>query len=95
MISYNPLLLFSYPVVSDSLQLHGLQHTRPLCPSLPGSSPGGSRVIRRGDGVSVLGKNLFNYRYRERLETDSVVGKLVKKKRLNNLVYVEYQSPPM
>ena len=59
-----------------------------------GYSPGGSRVIPRGDGISVLGKNLFNYRYRERLETDSVVGKLVEKKRLNNLVYVEYQSPP-
>ena len=39
-------------------------------------------------------KKTFNYRYRERLETDSVVGKLVEKKRLNNLVYVEYQSPP-
>ena len=24
---------FSYSVVSDSLQPHGLQHTRPLCPS--------------------------------------------------------------
>ena len=46
---------------------------------LPGSSPGGSRVIRRGDRVGVLGKNLFNYRYRERLETDSVVGKIVRK----------------
>ena len=64
------------------------------CLMLPGSSPGGSRVIRRGDGIGVLGKNLFNYRYIERLETDSVVGKLVEKKRLNNLVYVEYQSPP-
>ena len=31
---------------------------------------------------------------RERLETDSVVGKLVEKRRLNDLVYVEYQSPP-
>ena len=41
--------------------------------SMPGSSPGGSRVIPRGDRVGVLGKNLFNYRYRERLETDSVV----------------------
>ena len=56
-----------------------------------GSSPGGSRVIQRGDGIGVLGKNLFNYRYRKRLETDSVVGKLVEKKRLNNLVYVGYQ----
>ena len=55
-----------------------------------GSSPGGSRVIQRGDGIGVLGKNLFNYRYRKRLETDSVVGKLVEKKRLNNLVYVGY-----
>ena len=27
------LLLFSYPVVSDSLWPHGLQHARPLCPS--------------------------------------------------------------
>ena len=27
------LLLFSHPVVSDSLQPHGLQHTGPLCPS--------------------------------------------------------------
>ena len=26
-------LLLSYPVVSDSLRPHGLQHTRPLCPS--------------------------------------------------------------
>ena len=54
---------------------------------MPGSSPGGSRVIRRGDGVGVLRKNLFNYKYRERLETDSVVGKLVEKKRLNNLEF--------
>ena len=27
------LLLFSCPVMSNSLQLHGLLHTRPLCPS--------------------------------------------------------------
>ena len=26
-------MLFSHPVMSDSLQPHGLQHTRPLCPS--------------------------------------------------------------
>ena len=43
---------------------------------MPGSSPGGSRVIRRGDGVGVLGKNLLNYRYIERLEADSVVGNI-------------------
>ena len=56
-----------------------------------GSRPSGSRVIQRGDRVGVLGKNLFNYRYKERLEKNSVVGKLVEKKRLNNLVYVENQ----
>ena len=27
------LLLFSCPAMSDSLQSHGLQHARPLCPS--------------------------------------------------------------
>ena len=36
-----------------------------------------------------LEKYIFNYRDIERLETDSVVGKSVEKKRLNNLVYVE------
>ena len=51
---------------------------------LPGCSPGGSRVIRRWGRNRCPGKILFNYRYRERLEIDSVVGKLVEKKRLNN-----------
>ena len=32
---------------------------------------------------------IFNYRYIERLEMDSVVGRLVENKRLNNLDYVE------
>ena len=41
-----------------------------------GSSPGGSRVIRRGDRIGVLGKNLLNYRHIERLEMDSVVGNI-------------------
>ena len=52
---------------------------------LPGSSRGGSRVIRRwGDGVGVFGKYIFNYRYRGRLETDGVVGdSVVEKRRLN------------
>ena len=36
-----------------------------------------------------LEKYIFNYRYRERLEADSVVGRLVEKKRLNNLDYME------
>ena len=33
-ISYISSVHFSHSVVSDSLQLHGLQHTRPPCPSL-------------------------------------------------------------
>ena len=45
-----------------------------------GSSPGGSRVIRRWGRSRRPGKNLFNYRYRGRLETDSVVGELVEKR---------------
>ena len=53
---------------------------RHLSPPLPGSSPSGSRVIRRGDGIGILGKNLFNYRYKERLERNSVVGRLVEKR---------------
>ena len=52
-----------------------LNHTDVL-----GSSPGGSRVIRRWGQSWRPGKNLFNYRYRGRLETDSVVGELVEKR---------------
>ena len=47
---------------------------------VPGTSPGGSRVIRRWGRSRRPGKNLFNYRYRGRLETDSVVGELVEKR---------------
>ena len=36
-LASNLLLLFSHPVVSDSLRSHELQHTRPSCPS---QSPG-------------------------------------------------------
>ena len=42
-----------------------------------------------GTESASLEKYIFNYRDIERLETDSVVGKLVEKKRLNHLVYVE------
>ena len=42
-----------------------------------------------GTQLASLEKYIFNHRYIERLETDSVVGRLVEKKRLNNLVYVE------
>ena len=51
---------------------------------LPGCSPGGSRVIRRWGWNWRPGKNLFNYRYIERLEMDSVVGKISGENRLNN-----------
>ena len=50
------------------------------CTFLPGSGPGGSRVIRRWGRSRRPGKNLLNYRYRGRLETDSVVGELVEKR---------------
>ena len=42
-----------------------------------------------GTESASLEKYIFNYRYIERLEADSVVGRLVEKKRLNNLDYVE------
>ena len=48
--------------------------------------PGNSQV---GTESASLEKYIFNHRYTERLETDSVVGRLVEKKRLNNLDYVE------
>ena len=48
--------------------------------------PGNSKV---GTESASLEKYIFNYRYIERLETDSVVGRLVEKKRLNNFDYVE------
>ena len=51
--------------------------------------PGNSKV---GTESASLEKYIFNYRYIETLETDSVVGRLVEKKRLNNLVYVEIAS---
>ena len=61
---------------NNQLQLCVGTHT-----GLPGSSPGGSRVIRRWGQSWRPGKNLFNYRYRGRLETDSVVGELEEKRR--------------
>ena len=43
--------------------------------------PGNSKV---GTALASLEKYIFNYRYRERLETDSVVGdSVVEKRRLN------------
>ena len=59
----------------------GMDQCRGPAPVDPGWFEGGR-------GVGVLEKT-FNYRYRGRLEMDSVVGRLVEKKRLNNLDYVE------
>ena len=56
------------------------------CRGLAPVDPGNSKV---GTVSTSLEKYIFNYRYIERLETDSVVGRLVEKKRLNNLDYVE------
>ena len=38
-LTFQLLLLFSYPVMSDSLWPDGLQHTRPVCPSSPEVCP--------------------------------------------------------
>ena len=58
--------------------------------SLAGVQPrwiqGDSKV---GTASASLEKYIFNYRYRQRLETDSVVGRLVEKKRLSNLDFME------
>ena len=41
------LLLFSFPIESNSLQPHGLQHTRPPCPSpSPGVCPSSCSLHR-------------------------------------------------
>ena len=47
-----------------------------LVMSSAGVQPRWIQGIRSGDGVGILGKNLYNYRYIERLETDSVVGNI-------------------
>ena len=70
--------------------VHGILQARILEWVAAGVQPwwiqGDSKV---GTASASLEKYIFNYRYIERLETDSVVGILVEKKRLNNLVYVE------
>ena len=52
--------------------------------------PGNSKV---GTASASLEKYIFNYRYRQRLETDSVVGRLVEKKRLSNLDLAKAEEP--
>ena len=56
---------------------------------LPGSSPGGSREIRRVNGVGE--ESLFIWKYKIRLGRNRVVGKFSGEKSLNNLVYGESQ----
>ena len=51
-----------------------------MCRGLAPVDPGNSKV---GTASASLEKYIFNYRYIERLETDSVVGRLVEKKRMN------------
>ena len=70
-----------------SLSLQGkLRLVITVCRGPAPVDPGNSKV---GMASVSLEKYIFNYRDIERLEMDSVVGKLVEKKRLNNLVYVE------
>ena len=45
-------------------------------PASAGVQPQWIQGFQSRDGVGVLGKNLYNYRYIERLETDSVVGNI-------------------
>ena len=56
---------------------------------VPGTSPGGSRVIRRWGRSRRLWKYTYLIPDIKRLEMDCVVGRLLEKKRLNNLDYVE------
>ena len=86
MATHSSVLAWRIPWTEEpgGLQSMGSQRVR-----LPGSSPGGSRVIRRWGRSWRLWKNTYLITDIERLEMDSVVGKLVEKKRLNNLDYVE------
>ena len=55
------LLLFSPPVGSDSLQSHGLQHTRPPCPSpSPGACPSSCPLHRWCHPAISSSVNLFS-----------------------------------
>ena len=77
-----PGLLF-ITISRSSLRLTSIESVMPsshlIVSRLLGSSPGGSRVIRRWWWNRHPRKNL-NYRFIERLETDSVVGKSVEKR---------------
>ena len=77
-------MTFSIPVATGEFSKFA-----EILSAVPGSSPGGSRVIRRWGRSRRLWKNTYLITDRERLVMDSVVGRLVEKRRLNNLDYVE------
>ena len=79
----NLFILLTERTLSQSLSLYGEDIPAGVQPRW---IQGDSKV---GTESASMEKYIFNYRYRERLETDSVVGRLVEKKRLNNLDYVE------
>ena len=79
----NLFILLTERTLSQSLSLYGEDIPAGVQPRW---IQGDSKV---GMESASLEKYIFNHRYRERLETDSVVGRLVEKKRLNNLDYVE------
>ena len=73
--------------ISDAIQpSHPLSSPSPPAGVQPRWIQGDSKV---GMESASLEKYIFNYRDIERLETDGIVGKLVEKRRLNHLVYVE------
>ena len=76
-------------VAKSQTQLKQLSTEAQTKGKVPGSSPGGSRVIRRWGRSRRLWKTTYLITDIERLEMDSVVGRLVEKRRLNNLDYVE------
>ena len=86
-------ILFPYRLLQN-IEYSSLRYTvgpcwlSTLC-IVPGSSPVGSRVIRRWGRGWRPWKNTYLITDREGLEMDSVVGRLVEKRRLNNLGYVE------
>ena len=81
------------PLRNQACRLSLTLHRLPRCPfqlTLGSAASSSARVQPRW--IQGNSKGRWKRRPRkERLERNSVVGKLVEKKRLNNLVYVEYQ----
>ena len=83
-LSYSVVFLYSFALIAEEGFL-----ISPCYSLVPGSSSSGSRVIRKWGRSQRLWKNTYLITDTERLEMDSVVGRLVEKKRLNNLDYME------